>query len=159
MIWLVLARSVATESPFVDQRRLQPAMNLILLAQTSFSTYTKGEPPGPLTWLLICAVTIFMIAVMWKVFTKAGQPGWASLIPIYNTYIMIKMAGKPGWWLLLLLVPIVNLVIAIMIVLAIAERFGKGVGFGIGLVLLGIIFWPILAFGDAQFQAAPAPAA
>ena len=131
-------------------------MTLSLLAQASFSTSTRGEPPGPLTWLLICAVTIFLVAVMWKVFTKAGQPGWASLIPIYNTYIMIKMAGKPGWWLLLLLIPIVNLVIAIMIVLAIAERFGKGVGFGIGLLLLGIIFWPILAFGDAQYQGAPA---
>jgi hypothetical protein len=133
-------------------------MNLLLLAQVSFSSETKGEPPGPLTWLLICALTIFGIVVMWKVFTKAGQPGWASLIPIYNTYIMLKMAGKPGWWLLLLLIPFVNLIFAIILVIAIAERFGKGVGFALGMIFLSLIFWAILAFGDAKYTPPPATA-
>jgi len=95
---------------------------------------------------------------MWKVFTKAGQPGWASLIPIYNTYIMLKMAGKPGWWLLLLLIPFVNLIFAIILVIAIAERFGKGVGFALGMIFLSLIFWAILAFGDAKYTPPPATA-
>ena len=133
-------------------------MNLLLLAQVSFSAETKGEPPGPLTWLLICALTIFGIVVMWKVFTKAGQPGWASLIPIYNTYIMLKMAGKPGWWLLLLLIPFVNLIFAIILIIAIAERFGKGIGFALGMIFLSLIFWAILAFGDAKYTPPPATA-
>src|SRR5215470_5545735 len=130
MIWLVLAEPIAKNSGL----RSPTTMNLLLLAQTSFSTSTNAEPPGPLTWVLVCALAIFGIAVMWKVFTKAGQPGWASLIPIYNTYIMLKMAGKPGWWLLLFLVPIANIVIFIIMNIAIAERFGKGVGFAMGLI-------------------------
>ncbi len=102
-------------------------------------------------WL---AVSIFMIVVMWIVFKKAGQPGWAALIPIYNTYIMLKIAGKPGWWLLLFLVPIVNIVIAILMLAGIAKNFGKGTGFVLGLIFLSIIFWAILAFGKAKYKKA-----
>lgn len=101
------------------------------------------------------AILVFFIVVMWKIFTKAGQPGWAAIIPIYNVYIMLKIAGKPGWWLLLFLIPIVNLVIGIMVVVALAQSFGKGVGFAIGMILLSFIFYPILAFGSAQYVGAP----
>lgn len=107
-----------------------------------------------LIWL---AVVVLVIASMWIVFTKAGQPGWACLIPIYNFYVMLKIAGKPGWWLILCLIPVVNLVIVIMTYIAIATRFGKGGGFAAGLILLPIVFFPILAFGDAKY--APVPAA
>jgi hypothetical protein len=105
-------------------------------------------------WL---AVVILMIASLWKVFTKAGQPGWAAIIPIYNLYILCKVGGKSGWWVLLLLIPFVNFIIAIILCIAIAERFGKGAGFGVGLAFLGFIFFPILAFGDARYQGAGAP--
>jgi len=98
------------------------------------------------------ALIIFVIAAMWKVFVKAGHPGWASLVPIYNIIVMLKIAGKPLWWILLCLIPIVNIVVIIMIFVAIAENFGKGAGFGIGLAFLGFIFFPILGFGDAQYQ-------
>lgn len=95
---------------------------------------------------------VFMIICLWKIFTKAGQPGWASLIPLYNTYIMLKIAGKPGWWLLLLFIPFVNFVIMILAMIGLANNFGKGGGFAVGLIFLGIIFFPILAFGSAQYR-------
>ena len=100
-------------------------------------------------WL---AVVVLTIAGMWKVFSKAGQPGWAVLVPILNIYFLLKAAGKPGWWLLLMFIPIVGLVIGIMTIMALAERFGKGGGFALGLILLPFIFYPILGFGDAQYS-------
>ena len=93
-----------------------------------------------------------LIVAMWKVFTKAGQPGWASIIPIYNIYVWCKIVGRPWWWILLMLIPLVNFIICIILCIDLAKSFGKGVGFGIGLALLGIIFFPILGFGSAQYQ-------
>ena len=112
--------------------------------------------------LIALAVVVFMIASVWKVFTKAGQPGWAVLVPIYNAYILLKVAGRPGWWLLLYLVPLVNFVIGIIVAIDIAKAFGKGTGFGVGLAFLGFIFYPILGFGSATYGppgVPPAPAA
>ncbi len=103
-------------------------------------------------FIITCIVfAIFQIAAMWKVFTKAGQPGWAAIIPIYNIYIMTKIGGKPGYWVLLLIVPILNFVIAIWLLNMISKSFGKDEGFTAGLVFLGIIFWPILGFGSAKY--------
>lgn len=98
------------------------------------------------------AIVIVVIAGMWKVFTKAGQPGWAVLVPIYNGIVLLGIAGKPVWWIILFLIPIVNLIVALLVALAVAEKFGKSTGFGIGLWLLGPIFYPILGFGSAQYQ-------
>ncbi|MDP3772691.1 MAG: DUF5684 domain-containing protein [Gemmatimonadales bacterium] len=103
-----------------------------------------------LVWL---AVIVVVIAGVWKTFEKAGKPGWACLVPIYNAWVVLAIAGKPGWWLLLLLIPVVNLIVGILVSIAVAERFGKGTGFGVGLALLGFIFFPILGFGDAQYRA------
>lgn len=97
------------------------------------------------------AILVFFIVVMWKIFVKAGQPGWAAIIPFYNLYVLLQIVGRPGWWLILFLVPIVNIVIAIVVTLDLAKCFGKGTGFAIGLLLLSIIFYPILAFGSAQY--------
>lgn len=106
-----------------------------------------------IVWL---AIVVLMIAAMWKVFTKAGEPGWAAIVPIYNYYVLDKIAGRPTWWLLLwiFLGPIAYIVISFDI----AKRFGKGAGFAIGLILLPFIFWPMLAWGDASYTAAPAMA-
>ena len=111
---------------------------------------------GILIPLFVLALVVFMIVCMWKVFTKAGQPGWACIVPIYNLYVMLQIAGKPAWWLVLFFIPLANLVAMVLLNIAIAERFGKSMGFGIGLVVLGVIFFPILAFGDAQYQSPPA---
>jgi hypothetical protein len=113
-----------------------------------------GAASGGLMLIVQLAVAIFMIVAMWKVFVKAGQPGWAILVPIYNAYVMLKIAGKPGWWLILMLIPIVNIVIAIMTLAGLAGNFGKGGGFVVGLIFLPVIFYPILAFGSAEYQAA-----
>ncbi len=103
----------------------------------------------PLVQLII---VVLIIASLWKVFDKAGQPGWAAIIPIYNCYIMLKVASKPGWWLILMFIPLVNLVIGFIVCLAVAEKFGKGAGFAVGLFFLGFIFLPILAFSDAAYS-------
>ncbi|MDY7011868.1 MAG: DUF5684 domain-containing protein [Planctomycetota bacterium] len=102
--------------------------------------------------VLYLILIVLSIAGMWKTFTKAGQPGWASIIPIYNIIILLEIAGKPTWWILLwMFVPVVNLVVAIIVSIAIAENFGKGAGFGVGLAFLAPIFYAILGFGDAQY--------
>lgn len=100
-----------------------------------------------------CLVLVILIlAAQWKVFVKAGQPGWACIIPIYSTYILLKIAGKPWWWLLLFFVPLVNIIFAIWTLNMISKSFGKDEGFTVGLLLLSVIFWPILGFGSATYQ-------
>jgi len=103
------------------------------------------------------ALIIFMVVVYWKIFEKAGQPGWASIVPFYNTYVLIvNILQMPPIWFWLLLVPCANIVVLLILVFMIpfklAEKFGKDTGFAIGLLLLGIIFLPILAFGDARYR-------
>jgi ABC-type sulfate transport system permease subunit len=106
----------------------------------------------PILFMLIwLAILIVVIAGMWKVFTKAGQPGWAAIIPIVNLYFLLKIARRPGWWLVLFFVPLVNVIIGIVMALDIARNFGKGGGFAVGLIFLPFIFYPILGFGDAQY--------
>lgn len=92
-----------------------------------------------------------MIVSSWFVYEKAGKPGWASLIPIYNIVKMLEIIGKPTWWVLLMLVPLVNIVIGFIVVFELAKSFGKGTGFGLGLFFLPFIFFPILAFGKSKY--------
>ncbi|MGK7895568.1 MAG: DUF5684 domain-containing protein [Xenococcus sp. (in: cyanobacteria)] len=105
--------------------------------------------------LLQLAVFIIMIAGTWKIFEKAGQPGWAILIPIYNFYVLLKVAGRSGWWLIIALIPLINLsviVICIIMPFNIANKFGKGIGYGFGLLFLPFVFYPILGFGNARYR-------
>lgn len=99
-------------------------------------------------WLLIVIVDV---VAAWRIFTKAGQPGWAVLIPIYDGYVMLKIVGRPGWWLILYFIPIVNIVIAIIVAVDLAKSFGQSPAFAVGLILLSFIFYPILAFGDSRY--------
>jgi len=121
-----------------------------LLGQVEYTT--EGQPPSPFATIIGLLIAVVLIVAMWKIFTKAGQPGWASIIPIYNIYVWCKIVGRPWWWLLLMLIPFVNFIICIILCIDLAKSFGKGVGFGIGLALLGFIFFPILGFGSAQYQ-------
>ncbi len=102
--------------------------------------------------VFIIAITFFYIVAMWRVFTKAGESGIASIIPFYNVYIMIRIADRPGWWFFLLFIPFLNFIIAILINIDIARNFGYGTGFALGLIFLGFIFWPILAFSGCEYQ-------
>ncbi len=98
------------------------------------------------------AVAVLFIVAQWKVYVKAGQPGWAVLIPFYNLYVLLKIAGRPGWWLLLFMIPLVNIVIAALVAIDIAKCFGKGAGFGLILLfLLGGIGYFILGFGNSRY--------
>jgi len=92
-----------------------------------------------------------LIAAQWKIYTKANKPGWACIIPIYNIIVLLEIIGKPWWWLLLMLVPVVNIIFAIWMANLLSKSFGKNEGFTVGLVLLPIIFYPILGFGDASY--------
>jgi len=122
--------------------------------------YTSSGNMGPVAMIIWLAFIVLMIVSVWKVFTKAGKPGWASIIPIYNVVVMLEIAGKPIWWIILFFIPIANLVVGILMLAGIAKNFGRGVGTVIGLILLPIVFWPILAFGSAEYKpGAAAPAA
>ena len=108
---------------------------------------------GLILVLVIFALVIFMLVAMWKVFTKAGKPGWAALVPIYNSYILCEIAGRPGWWTLLTLIPYVNYVIFLLIAIDVAKAFGKSTAFGVvGLWLFGPVGYAMLGFGGATYQ-------
>ena len=119
-------------------------------SEVSYNTSTDVQL-GVVPMLIGAAFIILMIVSVWKVFVKAGEPGWASIVPIYNAIVYLKIAGKPLWWIILLIIPFVNFIILILVALGLAKNFGKSGAFGIGLLLLGFIFLPILAFGDAKF--------
>ena len=109
---------------------------------------------GALFVIIYLAIVIAIIAAYWKVYEKAGKPGWAAIVPIYNIIVMLEIARKPVWWIVLLLIPFVNFIILILINLEIAKKFGQSSGFGIGMAFLPFIFWPILGFGSAQYEGA-----
>ncbi len=96
-------------------------------------------------------IIVVCIAAMWRVFTKAGKPGWACLIPIYNFIVILEIVGKPLWWFLLLLIPCVNIVFLIWTYNLLSKSFGKSEGFTVGLILLSPIFICILGFGNAVY--------
>ena len=97
-------------------------------------------------------IAAFFIYVGWRIFEKANQPGWAAIVPIYNLVVTLQIVGRPMWWIILFIIPVVNFIMAAVISIDLAKSFGKSTGFGLGLWLLGFIFGPILAFGDAQYQ-------
>jgi hypothetical protein len=99
------------------------------------------------------AVAVAVVAGGWKIFTKAGQPGWACIVPFYSTYVLTQIAGKPILWFILTFVPLVNFVIVILLGIEVAKKFGKSAGYGLGLVFLSPIFVPMLGFSDAQYDA------
>src|ERR1700720_3069787 len=102
--------------------------------------------------IVFLAIAIFMIICMWKVNTKAGQPGWAVIIPIYREVVWLNIVNKPVWWIILMLIPFVNIIIIIMVLHRFSLSFGKGAGFTAGLVLVPLIFWPILAFDKSVYK-------
>src|SRR5437870_1694850 len=122
-------------------QNLTHPLSLLAQVEYSYSSSSQGQAPGPVFWIFWLAFTILMIAAWWKIFTKAGHPGWASIIPIYNLYIWCKIVGRPGWWIILMLIPFVNFITCIILCIDLAKSFGKGVGFAIGLLLLPFIFF------------------
>jgi len=101
--------------------------------------------------LFYAAIIVFTIIIGWKIYSKAGQPGWACIIPIYSAYIFTKIIGKPWYWLILWCIPVVNIIFLIWATNLLSKSFGKEEGFTAGLILLSFIFYPILAFGSAKY--------
>jgi hypothetical protein len=97
-------------------------------------------------------IGVFSLICYWKVYTKAGKPGWACLVPFYNLIVLLQIAGKPWWWLLLMFIPFVNIILIIMVMHSLSLAFGKGAGFTVGLIFLTPIFMAILAFGSATYK-------
>jgi len=98
------------------------------------------------------AVVAFFLAVAWKIFEKAGRPGWAAIIPIYNVIVLLEIVGRPIWWVVLLFIPIVNVVVGFLIALDLSRSFGHDLAFALGLFFLGFIFYPVLAFGGDTYR-------
>lgn len=103
-------------------------------------------------WIVYFAVLIFLVISQWKVYEKAQKPGWAVLVPVYNVIVYLQIINKPWWWIFLMLIPLVNIVFIIWMTHRLSLSFGKSVGFTIGLLVLPFIFFPILAFSDAQYR-------
>jgi hypothetical protein len=115
---------------------------------------TKGAAAigGVMTIVMLAVLVVFIIG-LWKVFTKAGQPGWAVLIPIYNAYVLTQIAGRPGWWVVMLLIPFVNIVFGLLLAIDIAKAFGQSAAWGVVLLfLLGGIGYLVLGFGSYSYQ-------
>lgn len=102
-------------------------------------------------YILVLAITIVSLIGLWKMFSKAGKPGWGAIIPFYNMYCMFEMAFGNGWMFLLTLIPCVGFIFQIILCFKLSKAFGHGAGFGFGLLFLSPIFYMILGFGNSDF--------
>ncbi len=136
---------------------MSPLLALPLAASIAYAQETQpGFGPAAamfsgvfmLVWL---AFLVFVIAGMWKTFVKAGQPGWAAIIPIYNLVVLVQIVGRPLWWVIVMLIPCVNIIFFIILMNDLSKSFGQSLGFTIGLIVLSFIFIPILGFGGARY--------
>ena len=136
LVLLVISGSAFAGDPFIEDTMANFSSPIVLA----------------FTVLINLAVIAFLIMAQWKIFVKAGEPGWAALVPIYNAVLLMKIAGKPGWWVLLMFVPIANIIVVIMMDIGLARNFGRSDGFAIGLIFFPYIFLAILGFGDSQYS-------
>jgi len=121
--------------------------SLLTLAQQA-----QNNTATTIVLVVYLAILVLVVAGVWKVFEKAGEPGWAAIVPIYNLWVLVKISGRPWWWMILMFIPLVGIFAFLIISIDIAKSFGKGTGFGIGMWLLSPVFYPILGFGPATYQ-------
>lgn len=138
---------------------------LSTLAQTLDYTTTSEVTTSPaagifggtflVVWLVLALV---MIVSMWKLFEKAGQAGWKSLVPVYSFWVLCELVGKPGWWSLVVFIAwipflgaIAALVVSVIVYIELAKSFGKEASYAALLILLPFIGFPMLAFGDSKY--------
>lgn len=101
--------------------------------------------------IVLLFLLVLLIVSIWKIYEKAGQPGWACIVPIYSNLVLLQIVNKPWWWLLLMFIPYVGFIWSIWQVNLLSKRFGHDEGFTVGLILLPFIFYPILAFGESKY--------
>lgn len=112
--------------------------------------------PSTGSFALTVLAAVITCVILYKIFEKAGIPGWKALIPFYNMYVLYKITWGNGFMSLLLLIPIVDVIISIMTAIKLAKAYGKGTGFGVGIFFLPMIFEGIIAFDDSRYQGVPA---
>jgi hypothetical protein len=134
-------------------------MDMMLLLAAFFQEAEEPSRAGGIlgaifgggVFIVVLAITVLVFVSLWKIFEKAGKPGWAGIVPIYNFFVLLEIVGRPLWWIVLIFVPCVGFVVQIILCIDLAKAFGKDNAYGIGLALLPFIFFPILAFGDARY--------
>jgi hypothetical protein len=126
------------------------------LAQTTTTTEPSGVAWGTFVFFYLGFIVIYAIA-SWQMYVKAGEPGWKALIPFYNWYILLKIVGRPGWWLILFFIPLVNIITWIIVMSELSKSFGHGIAFTLGLIFLSFIFILILAFGPSRYLGPAGP--
>ena len=103
-------------------------------------------------WFIYLVIYVLVVAGWWMIFQKACEAGWKAIIPIWNILVLLRVVGREWWWIILMLIPIVNIVIWVIVSLDLAKSFGRGTGFGIGLFILSPIFALILGFGSDTYK-------
>ncbi|MBX2965069.1 MAG: signal peptidase I [Cyclobacteriaceae bacterium] len=124
------------------------------MEEYSYDSGAAGAALGAFGFVYF-AILLLIIVSMWKIFTKAGKPGWAAIIPIYNIIVLLEIVGKPVWWIILLLIPFVNFFVGIYLAYLLSKAFGKDIVMTILLIILPFIGYPMLAFGDAKYVGPP----
>ncbi|WP_462392071.1 DUF5684 domain-containing protein [Clostridium cadaveris] len=123
--------------------------SFLLLNRNSFFPQFAEFSVYSVWFTLICLISILP---MWKIFEKAGQDGWKSIIPIYNTIILLKICGLSPFLVILSFIPYVTFILSIILWYNLSKAFGKGIGFTLGLIFLDVIFLFILAFGSNEYN-------
>ena len=149
------------DTPKLPDRRFQFSMASVMILMTAFCIWCalegrKAYSQGGAAGAIDASIAFFFVAAVaigrWKVFEKAGQPGWGALIPIYNLFLLLRITQRPTWWLILYAIPFLNLLPLVLVPLDVARYFGKSLLFGWGLILFGFVYYPILGFGSAQYR-------
>jgi hypothetical protein len=135
------------------------ALNFSSLAGVLAADEDVAVAGGLFGTLVYLAFIVVFVAAYWVIFQKAGKPGWAAIVPIYNIIVMLQIVNRPGWWFLLMLIPFVNFVVMILVMLDFAKAFGRSTAFGLGLIFLAPIFFLILAFGGSRYVGINRPVA
>lgn len=112
----------------------------------TYYTTAAGAQGSPLSSLLWLVLTVVAVAGLWKMFTKAGKPGWAAIVPIYNLIVLLEIVGRPVWWIVLFLIPFVNIVAVFLVSLDLAKAYGKGAGWGVLAFFVPFIVYPYFGF-------------
>lgn len=126
----------------------------IIMEEYSYDSGVAGGILGAFGFVYF-AIILLIIISMWKIFTKAGKPGWAAIIPIYNIIVLLEIVGKPVWWIILLLIPFVNFFVMLYVAHLLSKSFGKDIVMTILLIILPFVGYPMLAFGDARYVGPP----
>ena len=114
--------------------------------------FTVAKGGGGFITFLFFIIWLLTVVGLWKIFIKAGKPGWGAFIPIYNIILWLEIVRRPGWWIVLIyIVPVANIICFFIVTFDMAKSFGKGVGYGFGLLFLPLIFYPMLGFSDAEY--------